>query len=254
MKYEITDIQHPNKPKLHRIRSIKYIPETKTTREVKVGDLGGYVESENNLSQVGRCWIYDDAEVYENGQVKDYAIVTKKSQVHGNAIVDQYSEILNYSTINGNARVSGNTIVDGCAATISSNISIHGNSKITGNCKLYNTSKSNVKLEHVNIKSMNINFDTFVYTTHKFTDHNNSRVVLQEDIDVVYKATVEEHLKYIPSLIRKNYRTAVGLDEMTVVRKGSFSSKFLIQDESVDIVVKRFSDKNFNYKVVELKL
>lgn len=29
--------------------------------DVKAGDLGGWVESEDNLSHEGDCWIYDDA-------------------------------------------------------------------------------------------------------------------------------------------------------------------------------------------------
>ena len=30
---------------------------------VKEGDIGGYIESEDNLSQAGTCWIYDEAKV-----------------------------------------------------------------------------------------------------------------------------------------------------------------------------------------------
>ena len=45
-KYEITDISHPSNPKWHRIRALEYIGE-----DVEHGDLGGFVESEDNLSQ-----------------------------------------------------------------------------------------------------------------------------------------------------------------------------------------------------------
>ncbi|MGN6746796.1 hypothetical protein, partial [Neisseria sp. P0024.S002] len=43
---------------LYRIRALKdfYV--------VKAGDLGGYVESEDNLSHEGYAWIYDEAKVY----------------------------------------------------------------------------------------------------------------------------------------------------------------------------------------------
>ncbi len=43
---------------------------------VEAGDLGGWVESENNLSQEGDAWVYDnarvhgDARVYGNAQVR----------------------------------------------------------------------------------------------------------------------------------------------------------------------------------------
>ena len=44
-KYEITDIAHEKYPFLHRIRALRDIGS-----EVKAGDLGGFVESEGNLS------------------------------------------------------------------------------------------------------------------------------------------------------------------------------------------------------------
>lgn len=44
-KYEITDIAHPEYPWLHRIRALQDVG-----KDVKKGDLGGYVESESNLS------------------------------------------------------------------------------------------------------------------------------------------------------------------------------------------------------------
>jgi len=37
--------------------------------DVKKGDLGGYVEREENLSHRGDCWIYGNAQVYGYAQV-----------------------------------------------------------------------------------------------------------------------------------------------------------------------------------------
>ena len=48
-KYELTE--EVNKQGLHRIRALKDIP----LYGVKKGDLGGFVERENNLSQEGDC-------------------------------------------------------------------------------------------------------------------------------------------------------------------------------------------------------
>ena len=47
-KYEITDIAHPDNPKLHRIRAL-----TDVGTDVHKGDLGGFVETEDNLDQEG---------------------------------------------------------------------------------------------------------------------------------------------------------------------------------------------------------
>ena len=57
-KYKITtqSIEWGNK-KLFRIQAVK------SFGGVTVGDLGGYIESENNLSQDGNSWVYDEAKV-----------------------------------------------------------------------------------------------------------------------------------------------------------------------------------------------
>ena len=60
MKYELTNETHPDHPTLYRIRALRDIPE----RGVKSGDLGGWVESELNLSPSGAAWVYGDARVY----------------------------------------------------------------------------------------------------------------------------------------------------------------------------------------------
>ena len=57
---------------------------------VKAGDIGGYVESESNLSHEGNCWISDDA------------------RVSGNALVSDDAEVSDDAIVSGNARVSGN--------------------------------------------------------------------------------------------------------------------------------------------------
>ena len=44
---------------------------------VSAGDLGGFLESEKNLSQNGDAWVYGDAEVYGNARVYGNAEVSK---------------------------------------------------------------------------------------------------------------------------------------------------------------------------------
>lgn len=92
-KYEITDIQHPDASDLYRIRALRDIP----LRRVQEGDLGGYVESESNLSHEGECWIGGDA------IVRGGATVSERAYVSGRAYVL------------GDARVSGKAVVDGDA-------------------------------------------------------------------------------------------------------------------------------------------
>ena len=55
--------------------------------DVKKGDLGGWVESEKNLSHEGECWVYGNARVYGN------AHVCENAKVYGNAKVYEYQSI-----------------------------------------------------------------------------------------------------------------------------------------------------------------
>lgn len=47
--------------------------------KVKKGDKGGFVQSEDNLSHNGDCWVYDNAEVFGNAKVRGDAKVYKNS-------------------------------------------------------------------------------------------------------------------------------------------------------------------------------
>ncbi len=66
MKYELTTNKRGH---LTQIRAIKDFAN------VKKGDLGGFIESESNLSQEGDCWVYENAQVFGNAQVYGYAVI-----------------------------------------------------------------------------------------------------------------------------------------------------------------------------------
>lgn len=70
-KYELTNETREFKGRvLHRIRALKDFGG------VRAGDLGGWVEKEDNLSQLGACWVYGNAWVYENARVSGNAVIT----------------------------------------------------------------------------------------------------------------------------------------------------------------------------------
>lgn len=54
---------------------------------VKAGDLGGYIEKEENLDHDGDAWVYGNAEVYGNARVYGDAEVYGDARVYGNAEV-----------------------------------------------------------------------------------------------------------------------------------------------------------------------
>lgn len=66
---------------LHRVKALKDFDD------VKKGELGGYVESERNLSQAGNCWVYDNAKVCDNAWVYGNAKVYGNAWVCGDAMI-----------------------------------------------------------------------------------------------------------------------------------------------------------------------
>ena len=55
--------------------------------DVAEGELGGFIERENNLDQSGDAWVYGDAQVYGYAQVSGNAQVCGDARVYGDAWV-----------------------------------------------------------------------------------------------------------------------------------------------------------------------
>lgn len=49
--------------------TLKRIRATMEFGIIKIGDLGGWIEKEENLSHKGNAWVYDNAKVYGNAKV-----------------------------------------------------------------------------------------------------------------------------------------------------------------------------------------
>ena len=81
-KYELTtEVQTFFGLKLHRIRALI------SFGNVTVGELGGWVEKEENLSHEGDAWVSGNAEVSGNAWVSGDAEVSGDARVYGNAEV-----------------------------------------------------------------------------------------------------------------------------------------------------------------------
>ena len=122
-KYEITDTAHPVYPELHRIRALRQVRD-----DVPAGELGGFVQSEANLSQGNDdAWLYDDsvsrdeacvcddARLYEQAMAQDLALARGSVIMYGNAIACDNALVTrgcirNDALVCGNARVRENTV------------------------------------------------------------------------------------------------------------------------------------------------
>ena len=97
---------------------------------VNAGDLGGWIEKEENLSQSGNAWVSGDASVYGTAEVAGDASVSGNAWVYGNAEVSGNAWVYGNAEVSGDARVYGNARVSGDA-------SVYGDAEVYGNARVY---------------------------------------------------------------------------------------------------------------------
>ena len=105
-KYKLTDecMQYEGH-KLYRIQSLR------SFSDVEEGELGGYIESEDNLSHDEMCWVYDEAKVFGNANVCGDAKVYDNAEVYGDAKVCGNAEVCGDADVYGDAKVCGDAKV-----------------------------------------------------------------------------------------------------------------------------------------------
>ena len=126
--------------RLYRIRALRDFAN------VKKGDLGGYIESERNLSHFGNAWVYDDAKVYY------YASVTGNAKVYGTADIAYHAAVYGNARVSGDALVSGHAYVYGNAivkddATVDNHAFVYGDAIISGNGKVVEDARVHGKVK-----------------------------------------------------------------------------------------------------------
>lgn len=155
-KYELTSISKVvNGCTVYRIKALKDFGD------VEKGNIGGYIQSEKNLSQEDDCWIFDNAKVfgnarvYENARLYDNAIVSRNAIVYGNAKVYGNAEVYGNAKVSGNAEVYGDAEIYGNAevyvdAEVFDNAKVYGDAKVYGNAEVYGDT---ILSENANIES-----------------------------------------------------------------------------------------------------
>lgn len=142
-KYKLTDetLNLGNKV-LHRIQALRDI----CGGLVKKGDIGGWIEKEDNLSHEGNCWVNSNAKVLDNAIVKGNARITDCAMVVGNSIICGYAFVYGNAIIADNAKISDQArILDqvyiGGNAIISDLAMVHDRAKVYGNSKVYGSAR-----------------------------------------------------------------------------------------------------------------
>ena len=111
---------------LYRIRALKDFSN------IKVGDLGGYIEKEENLSQFGDARVSGDARVFGDAWVSGNAWVFSDARVSGDARVFGDAWVSGNAWVSGDARVFGNAEVFG-NADVSGDAWVSGDARVSGN-------------------------------------------------------------------------------------------------------------------------
>lgn len=122
---------------LTRIRALVDLP-----CGVSAGDLGGYVESESNLSHEGTCWVGINARANGKAMVRDNAIVTDEAIVREQAIIAGDAKISEQACVGHMAKISGQSHIFGHAmildrAAISGYAKVFGNALIFGDARVW---------------------------------------------------------------------------------------------------------------------
>ena len=124
---------------------------------VEVGELGGYVEKEDNLAQDGNAWVYGNARVYGNAWVYGNARVYGNAEVYGDAevcgnadylLIGRIGSRFSFTTFFKN-KDKGITVSCGCflgtIAEFRAKVSdTHGNNK---HAKIYNLAADMAELQ-----------------------------------------------------------------------------------------------------------
>ena len=101
-KYELIP---SDKRGLYRVKALRDFAD------VNKGEIGGYIESEENLSNNGDAWVYGTACVTCNARVYGDAWVYGTACVTGNARVYGDARVYGTACVTGNARVYGDAHV-----------------------------------------------------------------------------------------------------------------------------------------------
>lgn len=134
-KYKLTKetktIQGKSGPvTLHRIRALS------TFGDIQKGELGGWIESDKNLSQDGEAFVYEESQVYGNAHVEGNAEIRGNAKVFENARVYGNAHVYDDVKVYGNARVSDRAWIQD-NAQIYGNAQVDGQANIRGEAKVY---------------------------------------------------------------------------------------------------------------------
>jgi len=194
---------------LYRIRAIKKI----SVHNVKKGDLGGYVESLDNLSDnawvSGKAMVYGNAKISENALIADNAVVFGNSDISGDVKICGNARVFDNPAIYGNAKIYGDAKVYG-NAYVSDNAKIYGDAWIHGDVVVEGSDiiDSKTAIAHfsfpncysITVTKQSIRIGCKTYTRKEIQKMQKAKAVgdgLPEDLYLNYKSIVDSMIQLV---------------------------------------------------------
>lgn len=193
---------------LHQIKAVKNFGS------VHKGELGGWIESEKNLSHKGDCWVTSEAIVlgealvYEDALIWDKAEVFSYARVYGKAIVQDSARVY------GDARVSERAIISE-TTHICGNAQILGSVNLRGTAVIKTTAYIQSQYDYLSIENLGSRQGTTTFYRTK-----------EGGIDVAcgcFSGSIEEFLEAVEKTHRgdkheKVYKNAIQMAKRTILR------------------------------------
>ena len=172
----------------------------------KVGDKGGWIEKDENLS--GNAWVFGNARVSGNAKVFGNAKVYGNARVFGNAWVFGDARVFGNARVRGNARVYGDAWVYGDArvfgnaqvrgdAWVSGSAGVYGNAEVYGTARVYGKcTKTPLQLGGllypVTITDSHVKVGCEFHTTKQWAKFKDSRIEKMDSEAVEWWATYKD--------------------------------------------------------------
>lgn len=179
--------------------------------EVKKGDLGGFVETENNLSQFDCSWISEKAMVYDNAIVRDNAYVYGAVNIYNKAIIAGYANVRCYADISGSAIIKDNAFISG-HAIIKDSVKIDGDATVLDNAII----KDNVQLLDKSFVYENATVYGSAIITGETRIRGDARVAdihIKDNMTIEHNAFINSPFNYL-KIVSTGFKTNECLDEM----------------------------------------
>ena len=202
-------------------REIFRIRALKDFSDIKVGDIGGWVCSEDNLSQEGNCWIYDnakcldDARILDNAKMYDNTMMIGNSRMYDNAKMSDSSIICDNAVMCGNARMYDTSTMCG-SSMMRGNATMFNNSKMYDRATMFDNSKMYDSAKMCGNSTMYDN--SVMYDNAEMYDGAEmlGRAILDKD-KILYGSINKSYKNIFQHLCKKRFLTAILTEENEIL-------------------------------------